>query len=605
MYKFNHYIVIIISMYSLELHGQLSPGPLSNAHSDLEGMSNCTQCHDIGKKVPDSKCLACHDEIQSLISSDRGYHASSEVSSMECIDCHSEHHGRKFEMVRFDTENFDHTLTSYDLEGQHARIDCRECHNSDNITDTELRARAGTWLGLEHDCLSCHDDYHQKSLGMDCTSCHNFEAFRPAPDFDHANAQYSLQGQHRNVECKECHPIETRNGKEFQKFKGIPFSDCASCHSNPHAALPGACASCHSVQGFDAFRGQSAYNHDLTEFRLKGKHRSVACFDCHRNTADPIDLFQDRVGLAENDCLQCHQDVHEGKFGLDCAMCHNENSFTELNADIEFDHSLTDFELEGLHASVDCASCHGDSYTDEIDFSYCRNCHEDFHMGQFVLENGLVEDCSGCHSVFEPFSFTSFGIEDHARADFPLDGAHVATPCFACHLDEASEEWTFRDIGQQCVDCHEDIHDSYISEKYYPQQNCLICHNTDSWISVSFEHELTAWPLENSHEQLNCRQCHFIESNGEFRQSFSNLSTNCFACHENVHGKQFELDGITDCARCHSTEGWSPELFDHSNTDFPLVGKHAELECSECHTRIDDEITIFEIERFECIDCHS
>ncbi len=33
------------------VYGQISPGDLSNAHKDLEGMSNCTKCHVLGDKV--------------------------------------------------------------------------------------------------------------------------------------------------------------------------------------------------------------------------------------------------------------------------------------------------------------------------------------------------------------------------------------------------------------------------------------------------------------------------------------------------------------------------------------------------------------------------
>ena len=46
---------------------QISPGKLTDAHAHLEGMGNCTQCHDLGNKVPDQKCLACHTEIDQLI----------------------------------------------------------------------------------------------------------------------------------------------------------------------------------------------------------------------------------------------------------------------------------------------------------------------------------------------------------------------------------------------------------------------------------------------------------------------------------------------------------------------------------------------------------
>ena len=104
-------------------YGQISPGDLSEAHAELEGMSNCTLCHDLGDKVSDRKCLDCHTEIQSLINNNRGYHAESTVKAKDCFECHSDHHGRKFDMVRFDEDNFDHDLTGYGLEGKHEEVD--------------------------------------------------------------------------------------------------------------------------------------------------------------------------------------------------------------------------------------------------------------------------------------------------------------------------------------------------------------------------------------------------------------------------------------------------------------------------------------------------
>lgn len=153
---------------------QLSPGDLTDAHQHLEGLGNCTQCHTIGDAVTDKKCLACHEDIQNLLDQKRGYHHSTEVRSKTCVDCHSEHHGRKFEMSRFDQEKFDHDLTGYPLEGAHADVqECKDCHKAEYITDLEIRKRENTFLGLQEACVSCHDDYHQETLTDDCISCHS------------------------------------------------------------------------------------------------------------------------------------------------------------------------------------------------------------------------------------------------------------------------------------------------------------------------------------------------------------------------------------------------------------------------------------------------
>ena len=48
---------------SAQLGSLLSPGRLAKAHAQLEGLSNCQQCHEQGRKVTAAKCLGCHKPI--------------------------------------------------------------------------------------------------------------------------------------------------------------------------------------------------------------------------------------------------------------------------------------------------------------------------------------------------------------------------------------------------------------------------------------------------------------------------------------------------------------------------------------------------------------
>ena len=606
MIRFFH-ILLLFLCSAFVLNAQLSPGKLTEAHKDLEGISNCTQCHDIGNRVPDSKCLDCHQEIDQLIQVNRGLHAWPATKEKTCIDCHSEHHGRKFDMVRFDQESFDHHTTGYSLEGQHAIIDCRACHVSENIADTDLRKRENTFLGLTQDCLSCHDDFHQGTLSNNCVSCHGFDAFRPASLFDHDDADFTLVGAHIEVDCISCHAEENRNGVTFQRFTDIPFGDCIDCHDNPHASSwQTNCTTCHTEESFSRFIGQNRFDHNRTEFELKGAHNELSCFDCH-NTSSASVVFTDNTGISVNDCASCHDDPHEGKFGANCAECHNETSFFSLNDPSLFNHSLTNFPLEGKHIEVDCKTCHKGKSTDPMDYAHCFDCHTDYHKGEF-MENGNQRDCNDCHTVHQDFSYTLFGPEEHESAAFMLDGAHLATPCFDCHVSE--DHWTFRNIGSQCIDCHVDIHEGYITEAFYPDKSCTNCHSTERWSEVSFDHSATNWELTGIHRSTDCRACH-IELSQESKilsQNFVNLNIECISCHDNPHGSQFEVAGITDCLRCHITESWYPENFNHDLTAFPLEGKHAEVDCKACHKEVivvnDEQMINFKMESFDCVDCH-
>ncbi|MFK5957476.1 MAG: hypothetical protein QM495_01260 [Lutibacter sp.] len=594
-------------------YGQISPGDLTNAHAEFEGMSNCTLCHELGEKVTNAKCLDCHEDIQSLISKEKGYHISSEVKNKNCFQCHSEHHGRKFEMIRFDKKNFNHQLAGYNLEGKHEVIDCKKCHVSDFIEDPEIKKRKNTFLGLETSCLTCHDDYHQETLSSnDCASCHDTESFSPAPNFDHSKTAYILKGKHKKVDCKECHQLTTKNGKDFQEFNNLKFNDCKSCHEDPHNnQLQGKCAQCHTEESFSVFSGKGKFNHNTTNFTLKGSHKKNDCFSCHDKTTNPLLVFQNTKNVDENNCVECHNDMHEGKFGNECVKCHNETSFISLKSMDFFDHNTTDYPLEGMHSQVDCKQCHEGRFTKAIDFSACNNCHEDYHQNEFSVNNSSP-DCNNCHTLEAGFDTSIFTFERHNNTQFPLEGAHLATPCFACHISEENERWTFKNVGVNCVECHENIHKDLIDKKYYPDNDCKTCHVSETWQAVSFDHNTTSWPLKGKHHEIKCRECHITnnEPTEIFNQKFSNLDTNCTSCHENNHGNQFEINGKTDCERCHILESWAPEKFDHNTTAFPLDGKHAEIECNQCHiasiNTVDTINTSFnyKIKKFQCIDCH-
>ena len=144
MKKQNIIFILLLLFFNVLMFNalaQISPGELCEAHAHLEGMSNCTLCHVLGDKVTDQKCLDCHKEIKSRIDQKKGYHASSEIGTKQCINCHSDHHGRKFDIVHFKTENFNHKLTGYALEGKHTEKKCEDCHKKENISDADIKKK--------------------------------------------------------------------------------------------------------------------------------------------------------------------------------------------------------------------------------------------------------------------------------------------------------------------------------------------------------------------------------------------------------------------------------------------------------------------------------
>ena len=143
----------LLSVFAVS--AQISPGDLSNAHAYLEGVSNCTKCHSVGNKVTNDNCLACHPIIRNNQATRKGYHGSVDVMGKNCYSCHNEHHGRKFRLIDFNKNTFDHRKTGFERKGVHATLDCQKCHNPEHISDPKLKKKKSTYLGLNKTCLTC------------------------------------------------------------------------------------------------------------------------------------------------------------------------------------------------------------------------------------------------------------------------------------------------------------------------------------------------------------------------------------------------------------------------------------------------------------------
>jgi hypothetical protein len=523
-----YFLLFCLIFFVRLLPAQISPGDLAQVHAHLEGMSNCTKCHTLGAKVSNDKCLACHKEIKVRIDQKKGYHSSPKVYGKTCTICHSDHHGRNYDILHFDKTKFDHNTAGYKLEGAHAKQACADCHKPANIADPVLKKKKITYLGLNSECLSCHEDYHQKSLSNACANCHTNEKFKPASKFNHTKSKFQLKGKHADVTCVECHKKSVRNGKDFQQFTGIPFKNCANCHKDPH----------------------------------------------------------------------------NNQFGQNCTQCHSEESFKAVKGIGNFDHSKTGYPLTGRHVIVTCKACHKVSLTTPLPHSKCTDCHTDYHKGDFK-KMGVVTDCRDCHSD-NGFKESNFTIEQHNNGVFRLQGAHLATPCFACH--KKTNDWSFRNIGSTCSDCHQDIHAGFLNPKYYPGANCTKCHTENRWNEVAFDHAQTKFAITGAHEKQTCRSCHgknVSEDPKIFK--FTGLQQTCTSCHEDNHAGQYAVDGFTDCARCHTSNNWTLTNFDHNKTRFPLDGKHVNVACNDCHKMVDASPKPYRQYKFKdvrCENCH-
>ena len=137
--------------------------------------------------------------------------------------------------------------------------------------------------------------------------------------------------------------------------------------------------------------------------------------------------------------------------------------------------------------------------------------------------------------------------------------------------------------------------------------------STPAVFAASIESLVMPGPLTESHAEFedDCTQCHARFDKG----AQENL---CLNCHEEVsediaaqkgfHGKSPQLAGKS-CTLCHSDHlgreqdisAFTPGLFDHSFTDFPLAGVHVGVPCAQCHT--DDQP--YRAASVSCESCHA
>ncbi|MGE5324573.1 MAG: cytochrome C, partial [Actinomycetota bacterium] len=373
------------------LHAQISPGPLSKAHESLSGLTQCTTCHKLGTGGA-LKCLDCHGEIRQRLALKQGFHAavvSKESPDKDCVRCHSEHNGENFQLIRWEPsrEKFDHAKTGYALEGKHASLQCKQCHNAGFIQPPlrqliRYKDLNKSFLGLSRSCLSCHKDFHQGQLGRDCQTCHNTNSWKEVTRFDHSRTRYPLTGRHATVACSKCH-ISPGPGLS-PKYRGLNFATCSACHADPHkGAFQKSCDSCHTTAGWKQLSAagvSSQFDHDKTKFPLRGKHRGLDCAACHRSGN-----FKQPVPFAL--CSDCHKpDPHSGQFarrkdGGKCESCHTVEGWIPSTFTIQ-DHARSAYPLQGAHAKVGCARCHipaGKATRFKIKFAHCTDCHKDAH----------------------------------------------------------------------------------------------------------------------------------------------------------------------------------------------------------------------------------
>jgi hypothetical protein len=552
----------------------LSPGPLAEAHADLDDDSQCSSCHTQGKQVADGKCLSCHTALAATLQAGAGLHGTA-YREKPCAQCHVEHIGRKARLVRWPggaPEKLDHSQTGWPLTGAHGGKACARCH------DARTRSGRPTFLGAKTACAGCHRDPHEGRFGGGCASCHRDTSWAEVrlEAFDHAKTRFALAGKHAQAGCRGCHG-------EPARWTGLRFGACSDCHRDPHAGKFArfACGNCHVERSWKELSGFDTRHPGLP---LSEGHARVACARCH-------DRGNEKAPSKGTTCTSCHQPVHAARFGNDCNHCHGQIRWLGLRREVGLAaHDKTRYPLAGKHVEVACAACHDPRRPAAqrfraLRFDRCTACHADRHAGEFAARD--QGDCAACHAV-EGYYPVRFGMALHQSTRFPLEGAHQAAPCLACHPGKRPR-LDLRVAKQACADCHPNPHGDQFAVEM-AAGGCARCHTVADWRQAKVDH--STWPLTGAHDRTACARCHgAVAGRGPGRSvtftaaQFRGVPRSCEGCHADSHAGQFRLNQpVRACEFCHGTETFAVAAFDHAGkAGYALEGKHARLPCSGCH----------------------
>jgi hypothetical protein len=440
---------------------------------------------------------------------------------ISCSTCHSS----KGWQLDKEIYSFNHNKTKLPLVGQHAAVNCRQCHIS--LVFSEAKS----------ECFQCHKDVHQGTTGLDCSRCHTSESWLVKNINEiHQNSRFPLLGAHRTADCSQCHKSES-----LARFD-VPGINCIDCHrpnylatSNPNHVQAGFsedCTSCHHIYAFQ-WSG-AGFNHNT--FPLVQGHSVPKCADCHTSgvytNTSPV-------------CNSCHQpdflaaknpDHVSSGFSTTCQDCHSLASGWKPTT---FDHSK--FPLNLGHSTPACADCHtsGNYSTTPTD---CYSCHQQNYLATTNPNHSATnfpKTCQTCHTLNPGWKPATFN-----HTSFPLTLGHSTPVCADCH-----KGGNYTSTSKDCVSCHLADYNGSTNPNHKTlnfSTTCTQCHTTNpGWKPAAYtQHDAQSFPIYSGRHKgqwSSCTDCHSNPTNYAL--------FNCISCHANAHrGKNYTN---AQCYTCH------------------------------------------------------
>jgi hypothetical protein len=324
-------IGILVTVFFLSSGRAYSPGRLSAGHAPLEG--NCASCHQSWHPLDNSGCIACHgalpksnvhsgvalsppEYIPSRVVFIRGFHDPQEnAETMSCLSCHTDHRGRKPDLVIA------------------AATNCTFCHQHPSIEKS--KGHGGASFGRPYDShLAARSHFtHKQELTL-------------LKARDHST---------RNLPCQSCHQLKTSGADEPETFvllrSGLNIAGGTPVPSQISPAmvskLPATPNSSQQLMDEYAKIWESVpptttefpiftmVLHIGASFRHSTAHLGYKCESCHEQIKNST-RAGDKDALAVEQCFECHSKtppenptVASAKSGDSLALFDTSTAFAE------------------------------------------------------------------------------------------------------------------------------------------------------------------------------------------------------------------------------------------------------------------------------------
>jgi hypothetical protein len=181
----------------------------------------------------------------------------------------------------------------------------------------------------------------------------------------------------------------------------------------------------------------------------------------------------------------------------------------------------------------------------------------------------------------------------HKDTAFPLEGRHLIVACASCHAGGVTKGTPTTCYGCHWVRRQDDVYRTRLGSA------CEQCHRPASWTAVRWDHAAaTGVALNGMHRTIGCDACH---KNGRFTSA---TAGGCISCHrgdyERTKNPNHATAGFsTACESCHRASDVTWHGAVNHSLFFPLVGRHATLDCSSCHAG-----GVFQGTPDTCYGCH-